>query len=376
LASVLLKLAVYGIIRILLPILPDATIYFTPLVYTIALISIIYSSCATLRQIDTKVIVAYSSIGHKNNKFLYYVQDFIFLFLLIILLGVISNEHTYGLSFYNSLFVIDTSPKSALADSTLLILSITVYKRGITLPKKNKYPLTSCTSLVIWGENLYSMIGQKLTRYELSLFTSFPSHIQSIIIGLILSDGFLEMSNTSYYACLSLKQGFVNMQFLLYCFQQLAHYCNSIPKIVTYTRDGKVFYALRLRTRYLPCLHNLRLLFYPEGKKIIPSYTYEFITPISLAYWIMGDGKMAKSGIYLCTDSYSIPEVVQLINILIIKFNLDCTMVLMDKKYPRIYIKKNSMPRLQQLVLPYMHSSFLYKIYFKNKSSYIQNANF
>lgn len=63
LASILLKLAVYGFIRIL-PIFPDAHVFFTPLVYTLALISIIYSSFTTLRQIDTKKIVAYSSIGH------------------------------------------------------------------------------------------------------------------------------------------------------------------------------------------------------------------------------------------------------------------------------------------------------------------------
>lgn len=49
-----------------MPILPDATIYFTPLVYTMALISIIYGSCATLRQIDLKSIIAYSSIPHMS----------------------------------------------------------------------------------------------------------------------------------------------------------------------------------------------------------------------------------------------------------------------------------------------------------------------
>lgn len=97
--------------------------------------------------------------------------------------------------------------------------------------------------------------------------SSLPFHIQSIIIGLILSDASLEMSNTSHHACISLKQGFVNMPFLLYCSQVLANYCNSMPKIVTYTKNGKIFYALRLRTRFLPFLLNLRLLFYPEGKK-------------------------------------------------------------------------------------------------------------
>lgn len=44
--------------------MPEASIYFTPLVYTVCVITIIYSSLTTLRQFDLKVIIAYSSIGH------------------------------------------------------------------------------------------------------------------------------------------------------------------------------------------------------------------------------------------------------------------------------------------------------------------------
>jgi len=64
LASILLKLAIYGFLRVCLGFLPDASLYFTPLAYTLAVISIIYSSFTTLRQIDLKKIIAYSSIGH------------------------------------------------------------------------------------------------------------------------------------------------------------------------------------------------------------------------------------------------------------------------------------------------------------------------
>lgn len=64
LASVFLKLAVYGFLRIVIPMLPDATAYFSPLVQTIAVVSLIYSSLATLRQHDLKALVAYSSVGH------------------------------------------------------------------------------------------------------------------------------------------------------------------------------------------------------------------------------------------------------------------------------------------------------------------------
>lgn len=64
LAGLILKLATYGYMRILLQFLPDATSYFSPLVQSIAVITLIYASLATLRQTDFKALVAYSSIGH------------------------------------------------------------------------------------------------------------------------------------------------------------------------------------------------------------------------------------------------------------------------------------------------------------------------
>jgi NADH-ubiquinone oxidoreductase chain 4 len=64
LAGLILKLATYGYMRILIQFLPDATSYYSPLVQTIAVITLIYASLATLRQTDFKALVAYSSIGH------------------------------------------------------------------------------------------------------------------------------------------------------------------------------------------------------------------------------------------------------------------------------------------------------------------------
>ena len=64
LAGTILKLATYGYLRVLINFLPDATHYFSPLVQTIALITIIYASLATIVQQDTKALIAYSSISH------------------------------------------------------------------------------------------------------------------------------------------------------------------------------------------------------------------------------------------------------------------------------------------------------------------------
>ena len=51
-------------------------LYFTPLVYSLSVISIIYTSLTTLRQIDLKKIIAYASVGHMN----------------IVTLGIFSNK--------------------------------------------------------------------------------------------------------------------------------------------------------------------------------------------------------------------------------------------------------------------------------------------
>lgn len=64
LAGVLLKMGGYGFLRFSIPMFPIATLYFTPLVYTLSLVAAVYASLTTLRQIDLKKIIAYSSVAH------------------------------------------------------------------------------------------------------------------------------------------------------------------------------------------------------------------------------------------------------------------------------------------------------------------------
>ena len=66
LAGILLKLGTYGFLRFSIPLFPYASIYFTPLVQTLSVLAIIYSSLTTLRQVDLKKIIAYSSVAHMN----------------------------------------------------------------------------------------------------------------------------------------------------------------------------------------------------------------------------------------------------------------------------------------------------------------------
>jgi NADH-ubiquinone oxidoreductase chain 4 len=59
-----LKLSLYGILRLILPILPKASLDYTFIVYLIGVITIVYASFSTLRTIDIKELIAYSSVSH------------------------------------------------------------------------------------------------------------------------------------------------------------------------------------------------------------------------------------------------------------------------------------------------------------------------
>jgi len=64
LAGIVLKLSLYGIFRLILPILPKASLDYTFVVYTISVITIIYASISTIRTTDIKELIAYSSVCH------------------------------------------------------------------------------------------------------------------------------------------------------------------------------------------------------------------------------------------------------------------------------------------------------------------------
>jgi NADH-quinone oxidoreductase subunit M len=64
LAGILLKLGGYGFMRFSLPMFPDASSFFTPVVFALSVIAIVYTSLVAFRQTDIKKLIAYSSVAH------------------------------------------------------------------------------------------------------------------------------------------------------------------------------------------------------------------------------------------------------------------------------------------------------------------------
>lgn len=69
----------------------------------------------------------------------------------------------------------------------------------------------------------------------------------------------------------------------------------------------------------------------------------------------------------MCTDSFTLQEVVSIINVLIVRYSLICSIRENNKGQYRIYISEKSMGKLRAIVMPYMIDPMLYKLNVKVK---------
>lgn len=190
-----------------------------------------------------------------------------------------------------------------------------------------------------------------------------PPYQYSVIVGLVLSDGWIIIPRPDRKnARLGFLQSLDKAYYVLFVFNILSHYCIRYPYLRKRSRLGVPSYALEFVTRILPCFTELYSLFYVSGKKKIPENIYELLTPVALAHIIMGDGSVQRHGLIICTDSYSLQDVVRLINVLIIKYRVECTIRTPRENQYRIYIREGSMDLLREIVEPHMCSTMLFKI--------------
>ncbi len=66
LAGILLKLGSYGFLRFSLGLFPEASVFFTPFVFCLSLLGVVYTSLTAIRQTDLKRLIAYTSVAHMN----------------------------------------------------------------------------------------------------------------------------------------------------------------------------------------------------------------------------------------------------------------------------------------------------------------------
>lgn len=191
--------------------------------------------------------------------------------------------------------------------------------------------------------------------------------VLDIIFGTLLGDGHAERRIKGIGSRLTFYQEGVHVSYLLWLhslFSELG-YCNSnVPKIQTRLGSkGIVRKIIRFRTWTFSSFNWIHELWYINGVKVIPSNIGDFLTPLALAIWIMDDGGKVNQGLKLSTNSYTYSECLLLVKVLFDNFNLKSSVQSagVPDQY-QIYIWKESMPLLREIVLPYVHSSMKYKL--------------
>jgi hypothetical protein len=129
------------------------------------------------------------------------------------------------------------------------------------------------------------------------------------ILGTILGDAYIRRfsnkSNTSRVA-LVFRQGLKNAEYLNHLYLLFQSYVLALPiKSMIVDKKTKLpRYSLSFATMSLPCFNEFFELFYLDGIKIVPKNISNFLTPISLAYWIMDDRNFTGNGLKLYTNAF------------------------------------------------------------------------
>ena len=141
-------------------------------------------------------------------------------------------------------------------------------------------------------KNLTSGVGWgRHTKQERNMI-AIPPYQYSVIVGLLLSDGWLIIPGTTHInPRLGFSQSLSHFKYIWFVFNALSHYCENLPVIRERKRAKKTtHWAVDVVTRSLPCFAELHSLFYVNKVKVIPQNIYDLLTSVAFAHLIMGDG--------------------------------------------------------------------------------------
>jgi hypothetical protein len=206
---------------------------------------------------------------------------------------------------------------------------------------------------------------KRISNSERSKF-KLDFYLKQILIGNILGDVYMRRFSEKANARINFRQGSINASYLLHLYNLYQEFVTTPPAVssITDKNTGKIRYNLSFATLALPCFNELYEAFYLEGKKIIPNNIADLLSEVSLAYWIMDDGSFTGSGLKLHTNAFSLEELNLLIKALDKNFAIKASVNVSNREKSQfsLYISKNQMSRVKDLVIKHMHPDMLYKL--------------
>ena len=200
--------------------------------------------------------------------------------------------------------------------------------------------------------------------------TNLPQELNSILIGIMLSDGGLYRSSPTANVRFEMSFGEKYKSLAFHIGELFKDYMSNPVKPIEIKGKNKVYINYRLKTKTLPVFNSYYEMFYKFNHltnkyvKIVPDNILDLMDPIVLAYLIQGDGNFDKSRnrVRIYTNSYQKLEVENLALAIKTKLNI-YTAPLHDRKDQWILtIGANNLELLRKTVKPHFHSSMLYRI--------------
>ena len=194
-----------------------------------------------------------------------------------------------------------------------------------------------------------------------------PDDIKNILVGILLGDAHIVKRSTTGNSKLVYAQTAVKHKMYFDCvyskfFRFYVKDYRPQSRITKDKKTNKIYSAISFTTMQLPYFNAYKELFYSSNKKLVPNNIHELLTPQGLAYWIMDDGSKQGKGLHISVYAFTNDDVDKLMFTLQDKFNLKCSIHYNKNNKPRIYIFKESMSHLTDMIKPYFVSDMLYKL--------------
>lgn len=215
--------------------------------------------------------------------------------------------------------------------------------------------------------------GKALEVYKESL--KLTDVQREIIIGTLLGDSTMGLHKGKPFYGLKFEQSVLRENYIKHLAHEFQDFCGSFPQ-KRWIDKAKTRQAIWFRTYRHDSFRFYFNLFYRIEKdletgqsfsrKVVPPNISRFLTARALAYWFMDDGTFhtAKNGqktYLLSTQGFTKKECEILCNTLLTKFTIQAS-VHKDKDKFSISISRLSNGTFQNLIIPYVHSDFLYKL--------------
>lgn len=215
---------------------------------------------------------------------------------------------------------------------------------------------------------IYFNVKSKINRLK-GIYRIGPHNkdVISIIFGSLLGDGHAEKRLKGVGTRISFFQEAVHVEYILYLHKILSDlgYCNSKVPVISSRlgTKGKIRKIVRFSTWTYTSFNWIHNIWYDNNIKRIPKCIDQYLTPLALAIWIMDDGAKVGKSLKFSTNSFTYSECLLLVKVLNDNFNIKASVQSAGSKDQYIiYVWKESMNNLRNIVSPYIVPGMKYKL--------------